>query len=438
MIVMKFGGSSVANAQKIREVADIVKARLDQNPVVVLSAVKGVTDNLIRSLAESLQGKFDSYKEIEAKHREIIGDLGIDKHTVDAELDELKKALEVNSKVKENEPKILDYISFFGERMSTKLLAAQLTKIGIKSEAYVSGDTGLITDSRFGDANFLESSYKKMNDFVSKLDVLPVITGFGGKDENGEYTTFNRGGSDYVASLYGAALESEEIQIWTDVNGVMTSDPRVVKEAKSIPTISFAEASELAFFGAKVLHPKTIIPAMDKNIPVKVLNTYEPDHPGTTILNKAEKSKEVIKAIACKKNVLLVSIVSTRMIGAHGFLARVFDIFEDHAKSVDMISTSEASISLTVDNADEIDEIVEELKEVAEVSVEKGKAIVCIVGEGMYHVPGIAGRTFTALGKSGISIEMISQGASEINISFIVDNLHADKAVQALHKEYFE
>jgi aspartate kinase len=438
MIVMKFGGSSVANAQKIREVAEIIKARLDKKPVVVLSAVKGITDKLIQSLAESVEGRFDTYNEIEAKHKEIVADLGIDENTVKAELEELKEALEVNSKVKENDTKILDYISFFGERMSTKLLAGHLNKIGVKSEAYVSGDIGLQTDSNFGDANFIESSYEKMNDFVSKLDLLPIITGFGGKDSDGEFTTFNRGGSDYVAALFGAAVKSEEIQIWTDVNGVMTSDPRVVKDAKTIPTISFAEASELAYFGAKVLHPKTILPAMKKDIPVKVLNTYEPDNPGTTIVNKAEKSEEVVKAIACKKNVLMVSIVSSRMIGAHGFLARVFDIFEDYSKSVDMIATSEASITLTVDKEDNMDEIVKQLKEIAEVSVEKGKAIICVVGEGMYHIPGIAGRIFTTLGNAKVNVEMISQGASEINVSFIVSNEQADKAVQALHSEYFK
>ena len=437
MIVMKFGGSSVKDAEKIKEVASIVKSRLDKKPVIVLSAVKGVTDNLIKALAESLEEKFDAYDEIAAKHKEILKDLDLDEGLVDAELEELKKALEVNSKVKENDAKILDYVFFFGERMSAKLLAGHLDSIGIKSEAFVSGDIGLMTDSNFGDASFIENSYEKMDDFISKLDVLPVITGFGGKDEKGEFATFNRGGSDYVAALIGAAVKAEEIQIWTDVNGVMTTDPRIVENAKTIPEISFSEASELAYFGAKVLHPKTIIPAIDKNIPVRVLNTYEPDHPGTAILNKVN-DRGKIKAIARKKGITLVSINSTRMLNAHGFLAKIFAVFEKYQKIVDMISTSEVLVSLTVDDEKDLDRIQEELGKIATVAIEKDKAIICVVGEGMKNTPGIAGKVFDTVGKNDISIHMISQGASEINIGFVVDQEQADNVVKILHKEYFD
>jgi len=436
MIVMKFGGSSVKDATKMREVAEIVKSRLDRKPIVVLSAVKGITDNLILALDESLNEKFDAYNEIVKKHKEIINDLGLDESLVDDELDELKEALAVNSKVKEKDAKILDYISFFGERMSTKIFAGHMTKIGIKAEAFVSGDIGLLTDSGFGDATILESSFDKMEKSISKIKVLPVVTGFGGKDEDGEFTTFNRGGSDYVAALFGAAVDAEEIQIWTDVNGVMTTDPRIVKEAKTISEISFSEASELAYFGAKVLHPKTILPAIEKNIPVKVLNTYEPNHPGTTILNKVD-GKGSVKAIACKKDVTLVWINSTRMLNSHGFLAKIFTVFEKYSKSVDMIATSEVSVSLTVDDDSNLDKIKKELSKIAEVEIEKGKAIVCVVGEAMKNVPGIAGKIFSCLGKGDFNIEMISQGASEINIGFVVENDRAEDAVRVLHKEYF-
>ncbi|MBW2979793.1 lysine-sensitive aspartokinase 3 [Candidatus Woesearchaeota archaeon] len=440
MIVMKFGGSSVANAEKIKDVANIVKSRLDKKPVVVVSAVKGITDKLIETANAAVDGENTSnlLKEIGDKHDQIIADLNLDKDIVKKNLDEFRQVIEDIEEASEASTQAMDLVQSFGERMSSKLVAAHLNSIGVKAQAFDAWDIGMITNANFGKAEPLNDSYKKIDDHVKKLDLVPIVTGFIGKTPEGTVATLGRGGSDYTAAIIGAAVGSEEIQIWTDVNGVMTSDPRVIKEAKTIPQISFAEASELAYFGAKVLHPKTIIPAMKKDIPVRVLNTYEPTHKGTVIVRKSEKSKEVIKAIACKKSVLLVSIVSTRMIGAHGFLARVFDIFEDYAKSIDMIATSEASISLTVDKEESMDQIAEQLKEIADVKVEKGKAIVCVVGEGMYHIPGIAGKIFTTLGKAKVNVEMISQGASEINVSFIVDDDEADKAVQALHSEYFK
>ncbi|MBU0614817.1 MAG: aspartate kinase [Nanoarchaeota archaeon] len=437
MIVMKFGGSSVKDAQKFLEVAEIVKSRLDKKPIVVLSAVKGVTDNLIKALSESIHGKFDSYKEIEAKHKEILKGLELDQSTVDDELKELKEALDVNSKLKEDNHKILDYISFFGERMSSKILSALLVKQGIASNYHISGDIGLQTDSNFGDATFLESSYEVMHKNLAGADYVPVITGFGGKDENGEFTTFNRGGSDYVASLVGAGVRSEEIQIWTDVNGVMTTDPRIVPEARTIPELSFAEAAELAFFGAKVLHPKTIKPAMDKNIPVKVLNTYEPENPGTTIVPASNVQSGVMKAIASKKNVTILNLCSARMLNAYGYLAKVFEVFNKNKKSVDMITTSEVNLSITVDSEDKLDKIAAELEKYGNVKIDTNKALVCVVGEGMKQTPGILGELFSILGKDNINIDMISQGASEINVSFIVNNIDADKVVKVLHKAFF-
>ena len=440
MIVMKFGGSSVGSVEKIKDVASIIKDRLDKKPVVVVSAVKGITDKLIETANAAVEGKNvpGLLKQITEKHDKIIAELNLDKDLVKKNLDEFKQVIEDIEESSEASNEVMDLVQSFGERMSSKLVAAHLNNIGVKAQAFDGWDVGMITNGEFGKAEPLSDSPKKIAEAIKKLDLVPIVTGFIGKTIGGTITTLGRGGSDYTAAIIGAAVGCEEIQIWTDVNGVMTSDPRVVKDAKTIPKISFSEASELAYFGAKVLHPKTIIPAMKKDIPVKVLNTYEPEHPGTTIVSKAEKSKEVIKAIACKKNLLLVSIVSSRMIGAHGFLARVFDIFEDYAKSIDMIATSEASVSLTVDKEDHMDLIVQQLKEIADVKVEKVKAIVCIVGDGMYHIPGIAGKIFTTLGNAKVNVEMISQGASEINVSFIVNNEQADKAVQALHSEYFK
>ena len=439
MIIMKFGGSSVKDAQKMREVADIVKSQLNKKPVVVLSACKGITDKLIETAKEANEGEDVSIllDEIAKLHHNIIKDLGLSNSIVEPVLDELYGLI---AKIKENNElndEILDHVQSFGEMLSTRIFAAYFSSIGLKAKQFDAWNIGMITDSEFGCAEPLDSTPKKIADALKKVKEVSVVTGFIGKDINGVITTLGRGGSDYTAAIIGAAINADEIQIWTDADGIMTADPRVVKNAKTNEKVSFAEASELAFFGAKVLHPKTILPAMKKNIAVSVLNTYNPKGKGTLILREATKSREIIKAIACKKNITLVDINSTRMIDAHGFLAKVFDVFGNYKKSVDMIATSEVNISLTVDDDKNLDNIIKELKGIADVNVEKNKAIVCIVGEGMKHTPGIAGRTFTALGKNKVNIEMISQGASEINISFIVNNEEADKAVQVLHKEYF-
>ncbi len=437
MIVMKFGGSSVKDAEMFRQVASIIKDRIEQKPVIVLSAVKGTTDSLIASIKEATEGKFDSYTSIVENHTKILEDLGLPQDLVKEELDELKKALEVIEKTKEESKKLLDYISYFGERMSTKILAAHLDSTQTSSKSYISGDIGLKTDSNFGDATMLSGSFEKMNENISKMDHVPVITGFGGKDENGEFTTFQRGGSDYVAALIGSAVDAKEIQIWTDVNGIMTANPQVVKNAKTIPILSFKEASELAYFGAKVLHPKTILPAIEKSIPVLVLNTFEPDNTGSKIVKETEH-KEIIKAISYKKGITVISVESTRMLNAHGYLAKIFEAFSKHGKSVDMISTSEVDVSITIDNDENLDLIAEELKDIANIEVKNNKAIMYVVGEGMKHRPGTAGKIFEILGKQDVNVEMISQCFDEISIGFVIDQELTEKALSALHQEVLE
>jgi aspartate kinase len=438
MIVMKFGGSSVKDAEMFTKVAEIVTSKLDQKPVVILSAVKGTTDLLLASLDESINGKYDSFKKIENNHKIILQDLDITQELVDEELNELKKALEVNSKEKDQDAKLIDYISFFGERMSIKILAALLNKQGTKSESFLSGDIGLITDSKFGDATILEDSPQKLNNFITKLDLIPIITGFGGKDKKEEFTTFNRGGSDYVAALIGAAIEAKEIQIWTDVNGIMSSDPRLVENAKTIPELSFDEASELAYFGAKVLHPKTILPAICKNIPVLVLNTFEPDNKGSTIVNKCKECDGFIKAISYKKNITIIDVKSTRMLDAHGFLLKIFEVFEKYKKPVDMITTSEINVSMSVDSDENINEITEELKKIARVKTSKDNAIIYVVGANIKNRIGTASKIFDLLSENNINIGMISQCSEEVSIGFIVNQDQAEKTVKLLHKEFVE
>jgi aspartate kinase len=433
MIVMKFGGSSIKDATMITNVAKIITARLDEKPAVVLSAVKGITDLLILSLEESTHGKYDAYAKIYSKHKEILKDLGLDTTLVDDELNELKRVLEANTTIKEHGLRMLDYISFFGERMSTKVMAAFLVKQGVKAKAFESGDLGLITNSAFGDARILKSSFSMMKEKVSALDVLPLITGFGGKNKEGEYTTFARGGSDYVASLFGVALECKEIQIWTDVNGIMSADPRIVADAKSIKELSFDEASELAFFGAKVLHPKTILPAIKADIPVVVLNTYEPEHPGSRIVREVNCTQCPVKAISYKKGITLVEAKSTRMIDAHGYLARMFQVFERHCIPVDMIATSEVNVTMTVNGGAHLECIVHELKEIAHVRTIPGMAIIYVVGEGIRPSKGLAGRIFSILEDEGVTLQMISLCYEKVSIGFVVEEKDAEKVVKVLH-----
>ena len=326
MIVMKFGGTSVGSAERMKVVLDIVKDRLDKKPVVVSSAVGGVTDKLIDGAKKALEGEI-IMDEIREKHMTIIKDLGLPEDVVDKQLEELKELFHVISETKEYTKKIYDTLVSFGERMSTRMLEAYFNKEGIKAKQYDAFDIGFVTDDNHGDAEILEETYRNIKINLTDFDSVPIVTGFIAKTKEGEITTLGRGGSDYTAAIIGSAIDADEIQIWTDVNGVMTTDPRIVNSAKTIPKLSFAEASELAFFGAKVLHPKTIIPAVDKNIPVKVLNTHEPDNAGSVILNDCGECSTTIKAIACKKNVTLINLTSTRMLNAHGFLAKVFEVF---------------------------------------------------------------------------------------------------------------
>ncbi|MEK6921826.1 MAG: lysine-sensitive aspartokinase 3 [Nanoarchaeota archaeon] len=438
MIVMKFGGTSVGNAKRIRNVANIVKYYIKKKPVVVVSAVTKITDSLIKLANECAQGKGNETLEvIKNNHYKILQQLKIEKSLLDNDIREL---IHLVAETKSNQyinAEILDHFQSFGERMSPKIVAEKLNKIGVKAKAFNAWELGFLTDSEFGNAEPLEIVYPNLKSSIKKLNIVPVITGFIGKTEQGDITTLGRGGSDYTAAIIGVAINADEIQIWTDVDGIMSTDPKIVSTAKTLDKGSFAEASELAYFGARGLHPKTIMPAMEKGIPVKVLNSFNPKNKSTTILNKANKNKHMVKSIAYKKNITLINIESSRMLGAYGFLARVFDIFDEYRKSIDVVSTSEVSVSLTVDNDENVENILRELKEIAEVNILKNKAIICVVGEGMRHTPGIAGKTFTVLGRNKINIEMISQGASEINITFIVDQKNAEKAVKVLHKKYF-
>ncbi|MBI2264244.1 MAG: lysine-sensitive aspartokinase 3 [Armatimonadetes bacterium] len=442
MIVMKFGGTSVGSGQRIRAVHDICAAGIEERPVVVVSAVKGVTDLLLRAAEEAaLCGKDPRahFQQIAQIHAGICDDLQVPSSEIKNLLDECQSLLQGLHLLRELTLRTRDAVASYGERLSARITASYFRLRGLSAKAYDAWDVGMLTSSEFTQAKPLVEAEARMKQAFSMLpeSEIPVVTGFIGKDQHGQVTTLGRGGSDYSAALIGAALRVKEIQIWTDVSGIMTGDPRVVPHARILPAVSFDEAAELAYFGAKVLHPRTIEPAITTGIPVLVKNSFFPEDPGTTILPGTEVKEGAVKAITSKKGITCLNLRSTRMLEAPGFLHSVFSVFHSHGLSIDVISTSEVSVSLTLDNAENLEEAMKELGDIAQVSVEQGRSIICLVGEGIKTTLGVAGRIFTVLGKEEINVEMISQGASRINITFVVSDHDADRAVRCLHDEFF-
>jgi len=336
-------------------------------------------------------------------------------------------------------PALRDEIASYGERLAAALLTAVLLAADVPAR-YVDARHCLITDEAYGRATPMPSDTEQRTraELAPLLDrrLVPVLGGYIGATRRGVTTTLGRGGSDYSAALVGAALAAAEIQIWTDVSGVLTADPRVVPGARTIPTLSYAEAAELAYFGAKVLHPKTLQPAMDRDIPVRICNSHAPADPGTVVTARGDMRAGTVKAIAQKSGITVLQISSTRMLGAYGFLRGLFEVFERHQTVVDVVTTSEVSVSLTVEDAVSLPAIVAELQPLGTVAVESGRAIVCVVGEGLRTTPGIAARVFATI--SDINVSLISQGASRVNLTFVVDEDRAQEAVLRLHEALFE
>ena len=444
MIVMKFGGTSVGSAEAIRRTASIVRSRLDRQPVVVVSALSGVTNGLIEAATGAHTrriGPEKSAQKLAARHREVLAELDLPTDLVDAELTRLEEILKGIFYLRELTPRSMDYVLSFGEGMSSRIVAAHLTRDGIDADAWMGWDAGILTDESHGEAALLPETWRRIEQKLGKRDPgrVAVVTGFLARTKSGERSTLGRGGSDYSAAILGRALAAEEIQIWTDVSGILSADPRVVEDAFTLRYVTFAEAAELAYFGAKVLHPKTIEPAMQAKIPVRVLNTFEPDDPGTLIVAESdEKEERVVEGIAVKKGNTLVNIHSLRMLDAAGYLARVFEVLRRHEVSVDVISTSEVSVSLTVDpkHRKQLAAAAAELQKVAQVRLWENKAIVAVVGEGMQVKPGVAAQVFGVMGSAGVNIELISQGASELNITFVVEDAQADHAMRELHAAF--
>ncbi len=457
-LVMKFGGTSVGSAERILMVAELVKRFAAPETVVVTSAMSGVTDRLVeiaekvaRGIEEEQIHDFIQY--MREKHlgvagevagREEVEELGAE---IERLLSELEKILVGISYVGELTPRSLDYVLSFGERLAAPLLSAALRRRGINSRWYTGYEAGIVTDSTFGRASpIMDITEERVLQVIEPRlrDTVPVVTGFIAGDEKGRITTLGRGGSDYTAAILGSVLEADEIWIWTDVDGILTTDPKLVKEARVIKVLSYIEAMELAYFGAKVLHPKTIEPAMEKGIPVRVRNTFNPGCEGTLIVSEQEKSSDIVKAISVMKNVALLNISGVGMIGLPGVASRVFTALAQQKVNILMISqgSSEANISIVVERAD-VERAVGALQEeflganiVKDVQYNEDVAIIAVVGAGMRGTRGVAARVFTAVANAGVNVLMIAQGSSEVNISFVVADEDAAKAARALHREF--
>ncbi|MBI3681092.1 MAG: lysine-sensitive aspartokinase 3 [Acidobacteria bacterium] len=447
MIVMKFGGSSLESAASIERVAGIVKTRESRRPVVVVSAMGKTTNRLLaigQAASDGRQpdalGQLAELKQYHAAEASAIvceNDRSGLTAMIEEHFAELAQQVARIAQAEEFPARMIDAVSALGERLSSRIVTLAFRYFGIDA-VHVDSRSVLITDSRHTQAAPLFSrTYARLAETVSPLAARQVVVmgGFIGSTLDGVTTTLGRGGSDYTASIVGAGISAEEIQIWTDVDGMLTSDPRIVPGGHLIKTISFAEAAELAYFGAKVLHPATVQPAIEKNIPVLVLNSRRPEASGTRIVKETVPCRNVIKSIACKPGITVVKIQSLRMLMAHGFLRRIFEVFDRFKTPVDMVSTSEVSVSLTIDNPQYLAEIRQELDRIADVEVESGRAIVCIVGDNIRGTPGVGARIFHAL--RDINVLMVSQGSSQLNFSFVIDARDLKAAVDALHTEFF-
>jgi len=440
MIVMKFGGTSVESAEAITRVAGIVRARLDQKPVVVVSAMGKTTNKLLAiaadAVADELKSALDKLNELREFH--LRESAGLDtQDVVEAHFQDLDALVRGLAVMRALTPRATAAISAYGERTSSLIVAAHLRRCGMNA-IHVDSRSVIVTDRRHTQAApIFEDTYRRLRETLIPVldDSVVVMGGFIAANEDGVTTTLGRGGSDYTASIVGAGIGAEEIQIWTDVDGMLTADPTVLPTAYRVKVCSFTEAAELAYFGAKVLHPATVLPAIEKNIPVRILNSRRPEVEGTLIVSDPPPGSTPIRSIACKRNITLLNIVSTRMLMAHGFLRRIFEVFDRYETSVDMLATSEVSVSLTIDNTRSLAEIKSELEMFAEVSIEENLAIVCLVGENIRRCDSVAARAFAAL--DGVRPRMVSQGASQLNLSMVVAAADLQRAVESLHREFF-
>lgn len=451
MIVIKFGGTSVGEAKRVLTAIEIVSERREQKPIVVVSALAGITNQLIAATEAARACDAQKVAEILAAVRQRHEDVAIQlvqqkmdffesfTRQLDKHIDQIHTILKGIALLGEITLRAKDKVVAIGEKLSSVLFAYSMMMRALPGE-HVDSEDVVITDAHFGEAAPLmdrtrEAARQALLPLLER-NLIPVMGGFIGRTVDGATTTLGRGGSDYSAAIVGAAVGADEIQIWTDVDGMMTCDPRLIPEARVIDRISYVEAAELAWFGAKVLHPKTIAPAVELNIPVRVLNTHNVSSPGTLITAEGAARGDGPRAIALKKNVTIVHMTANTMLGAHGFLARLFAVFEQLEVSVDLITTSEVSVSVTIDDDGNLPQLLEKLKPIADVEVRRNQCIVAVVGHNLMSDSIVGARVFEAL--RGTPISMFSLGTSCLNLSIAIDEKDADRAVRAIHAGLFE
>jgi aspartate kinase len=461
-IVMKFGGTSVANGKNICHVAEIIAENINKecSIVAVVSALEGITNQLIEATEEVERGNrefISKFKqEIIERHLATVEEAIKSKQlrddaeqTIKGRIEELEQILTGIVYVGELTQKSKDMVISFGEKLSAPIVSGALKDIGIASEHLTGGEAGIVTDSNFGEAGLLMNvtkyQVKKNIEPMLKKGIVPVITGFIAATQDGEITTLGRGGSDYTATIMGSALEADEVWIWTDVDGLMTSDPKIVQGAKTIPELSFQEATELTIFGAKAMHPRALEPARKDGIPVRIRNVFNPNDPGTLIVQNGQiKTRNGVKAVTIVRNVAVITVSGAGMVGAPGTAAKVFEVLGKENINILMISqsVSEANISLVIQrnlleravNTLEITLLGREF--IREIIAEEDVCVVAVLGAGMKGMPGVASRIFSAVAHEGINVRMIAQGSSEINVSFVVKEKNGEATIRAIHKEF--
>ncbi|MCU1288612.1 MAG: aspartate kinase [Acidobacteria bacterium] len=445
---MKFGGTSVQDATAFARVAQIVTGERANSPIVVTSAMSKVTDALLSAFEAAKKGDHEAgfaslaphFERHTAVARELVGE---DRQKAFADelafsKTDLRDLLMRVSRRSLPLSMLKDAIVSYGEQLSSRLLAEVCRAAGLNARQ-IDSRRLIVTDDEYGAATPIwEETEKQIQDELGSLieaGEIPILGGFIAASRSGETTTLGRGGSDYSAALVGAALNSKEIQIWTDVTGVLTTDPRIVPEARTLPVLSYEEAAELAYFGAKVLHPKTIQPAVDYAIPVRVCNSHQPEERGTMVLAESGETPNKIKSLAYKKGITILRVTSARMLGSYGFMSALFQIFERHRTVIDVISTSEVSLALTIDNTDSLEQVVKDLERLGRVRIETENAVICVVGEGLRTTPGLAAKIFSTI--EDINISLVSHGASSVNLTFVVKQDRAAEAIKRLHDAFF-
>jgi aspartate kinase len=462
-IVMKFGGTAIATGENIRRVANIIADSLkqDHKVVVVVSAIAGVTDQLIEEAEQAKKKTEEQIQEftrkLVKKHLDVstkaIEDKNIQKEVeqaIEKAIMELQKVLTGICYVGELTPKSRDYVWSCGEKLSAPIVWGALRDLKLQTKYFTGKDAGIVTDATFGEANpLMNVTTHEVKERIEPLlgrNVVPVITGYNAATQDGVITTLGRGGSDYTATLIGVALSADEVWIWTDVDGIMTADPKIVSSARMLPELSYGEAAEMAIFGAKAMHPSALEPVIKTSTPVRIRNVFNPENPGTLIADRQEaKSTEAVKAVALIKDVSMVNIKGAAMVGAPGSYSKVFDVLGKNNINVMMVSTavSEANISLII-RRNLLGRTLSTLEIallgkgglVSEISAEDDVCVIAAMGANMEGTLGVAARIFTAIAKNKINIRMIAQGSSELNISFVVKEKDGEAAVRAIHEEF--